>query len=405
MRILYHHRVGSRDGQSVHIDELVHAFRSLGHEVVVVGPPGFERSGLGEGPRIAASIKRHLPRLFFEFAEVAYNLPAYLRLKRALRRSRPDLIYERYGLFFVAGSLLSKRARIPIFLEVNSPLAQERAEFGGLTLQRLARRLERWTWRHATRVLPVTGVLAEMVRSSGVRDVSIAVIPNGIDPDRFPGARDVERAKAAIGVTGKTVLGFTGFIRAWHGLDSVFDFLVDPETPPKLHLLIIGDGPARAELERRADELGIRSRVTFAGLAARDDVARLIDAFDIALQPRAVGYASPLKLFEYMALSKAIVAPNQPNIREILSHEANALLFEPGNPAAMAAAIARLATDAALRDRLGSAARATIFDRHLLWRSNAQKIAALALDQIESETSEARAKKPEGSPRRGHIRG
>ncbi|HYC12815.1 MAG TPA: glycosyltransferase, partial [Stellaceae bacterium] len=166
MRILYHHRVGSRDGQAVHIDELIHAFRSLGHEVVVVGPPGFERSAIGEGSPIAASIKRHLPKLAFELAELAYNFPTYFRLRRAMRRARPDLIYERYGLFLVAGSLLSKQTGIPIFLEVNSPLSRERGEFGGLTLGSLAGRLERWTWRSARRVLPVTGVLAELVRAA-----------------------------------------------------------------------------------------------------------------------------------------------------------------------------------------------------------------------------------------------
>lgn len=405
MRILYHHRVGSRDGQAVHIDELIHAFRSEGHEVVVVGPPGFERSAIGEGSRVAASIKRHLPKFAFELAEVAYNLPTYFRLRRAMRRAQPDFIYERYGLFLVAGTLLSRQTGIPLFLEVNSPLALERGEFGGLTLQSLATRLERWTWRHAARVLPVTGVLAEHVRAAGVSDTHVAVIPNGIDPERFPDGRDTERAKAALGLAGKVVLGFTGFIRTWHGLASVIEYLARPDTPRELHLLVVGDGPARAELEHQADQLGLRDRVTFTGLAARDDVAALIEAFDIALQPRAVSYASPLKLFEYMASSRAIVAPDQPNIREILSHETNALLFEPEKPDAMAAAISRMATDGALRERLGAAARRTIFDRQLLWKSNAQKIVGLVAEQIAGRASEAPATRSEHRPERRRSSG
>lgn len=388
MRILYHHRVGSRDGQAVHIDELVHALRSLGHEVVVVAPPGFDRSAIGEGSVLAASIKRHLPKFVYELGEIAYNLPAYLRLRRAVRRSKPDLIYERYGLFLIAGTLLSKRTRIPLFLEVNSPLAQEREEFGGLALRSLAQRLERWTWSRASRVLPVTGVLAQMLRSAGVSAERIAVIPNGIDPDRFPRNGDSEAAKAAIGLSGKIVLGFTGFIRSWHGLDSVIRFLAQSETPPLLHLLILGDGPARADLERLASELKVRQRITFAGLVARDDVAKFVATFDIALQPRAVDYASPLKLFEYMALSKAIIAPDQPNIREILTHEVSALLFERDAPAAMAAAIVRLAGDSELRDRLGNAARDIIFERHLTWKSNAQTISALAAAEIDRAASQ-----------------
>ena len=267
---------------------------------------------------------------------------------------------------------------MPVFLEVNSPLVRERAEFGGLVLEPLARRLETWAWRQATRVLPVTGVLAGMVSAAGVLADRITVIPNGIDPNRFPVYENSIARKAALGLADKIVLGFAGFIRSWHGLDRVLDMLAQPGTPSRLHFHVVGDGPTRLELEQQAGRLGIRDRVTFAGLVDRDAVASHVAAFDIALQPKSVAYASPLKLFEYMALGKAIVAPDQPNIREILTDEANALLFDPDRPAAMTAAILRLADDPALRERLGVAARSTISERQLTWRANAKRIIALA---------------------------
>ena len=74
----------------------------------------------------------------------------------------------------------------------------------------------------------------------------------------------------------------------------------------------------------------------------RDGLAAYISSFDIALQPEVTAYASPLKLFEYMALSRAIIAPDAPNIREILTHEVDALLFEPDNPKSLASAIRTL---------------------------------------------------------------
>lgn len=388
MRILYHHRVRSRDGQAVHVDELIHALRAQGHEVVVVAPPGFEGSPIGGGSDLAASIKRRLPKFGFELLELLYNLPAYIRLRRAMRRGKPDLIYERYGLFLIAGTILARQISVPLFLEVNSPLAAERKEFGGLAFGGLARALERWVWRRAKRVLPVTGVLASIVEVAGVPADRVTVIPNGIDPGRFQRTPGIDASKAEIGLSGKVVLGFAGFVRNWHGLDAVIAFLADPATPPGLHLLIVGNGPARSELERQARELQIGDRVTFTGVIGRDDVARYIDTFDIALQPRAVDYASPLKLFEYMALSKSIVAPDQPNIREILTHERNALLFAPRNSAAMAAAIVRLAGDAQMRSRLGSAAHRTILERELTWTANAQRIASLAAADIERPASE-----------------
>jgi glycosyltransferase involved in cell wall biosynthesis len=377
LRILYHHRVASRDGQAVHIDELIHAFRELGHDIIVVAPPGFERSSLGHEPRLFAWIKRRLPTALYELIELSYNVPAYLRLRRALRRTKPDLIYERHGLFLVAGTLLGRRSGIPVFLEVNSPLAYERAAFGGLGLKRLASRMEIWAWRHATHVLPVSQVLANIVGAAGVPADRISLVPNGINPDFLRGYC-AETTKTALGLAGKTVLGFTGFMRTWHGLDAVLEILAQPGTPSSLHLLLIGDGPARPALEQQAALLNVRHRVTFAGLIERLDVAKLVAAFDIAIQPKVVEYASPLKLFEYMAAGKAIVAPDQANIREILAPDADAILFDPARPDDMARAILRLAADPALRERLGTAARLTIDARRLTWRANAERITALA---------------------------
>ncbi|PMY01013.1 glycosyl transferase family 1, partial [Pseudomonas sp. MPR-R2A5] len=84
-------------------------------------------------------------------------------------------------------------------------------------------------------------------------------------------------------------------------------------------------------------------------------------------------YASPLKLFEYMALSRAIVAPDQANIREVLTDGVDALLFRPGDPAALAEVLARLAAAPELRRRLGAAARRRLEGADLTWRGAARR--------------------------------
>jgi glycosyltransferase involved in cell wall biosynthesis len=117
--------------------------------------------------------------------------------------------------------------------------------------------------------------------------------------------------------------------------------------------------------------------VTFTGIVGRDDVARHVAAFDIALQPAVVAYASPLKLFEYLALGKAIVGPAQPNIEEILVQNQNAVLFDPNDTDALAAAIQVLCTDDALRARVAENARATIGTRQLTWDANARRVVGL----------------------------
>jgi glycosyltransferase involved in cell wall biosynthesis len=341
--------------------------------VRVVGPGLYDSSALGGESRVVALARRILPGFVLELLELAYSVPAYLRLRRAARAFQPDIIYERANLFFLAGTWLARRQGVPLLLEVNAPLAEERGRHGTLRFAGLARMTERHVWRAADRVLPVTEALAARIRDAGVPQQRICVVPNGIDPDAFPAA-----AADAMAPDGVVTLGFVGFVRDWHGLDRVVRLVADPGSGPRLALVVVGDGPARPGLERLAADLGVADRVRFTGLMPRAEVPGLIRAFDIALQPACVDYASPLKVFEYMAAGRAIIAPDQPNIREVLADGDNALLFAPDRPDALRAGLLRLAADPALRRRLGAAARETVRRRDLTWAGNARRVIALA---------------------------
>lgn len=370
MRILYSHRIQSRDGQSVHVDELIAALRAEGHEVLVVGPSFYDNASFGGESGFVDVVRKLLPGALGEIAELAYNIPAYRRLRAACREFRPDVIYERCNLYYLAGMWLARATGLPFLLEVNSPLAEERIRFGNLRLHRLARRLESQVWRAADRVLPVTGVLKEIVmRTAGVPGERITVVPNGVVLERFP---PVARAAGAA-----VTLGFVGFVRPWHGLDAVIREIAARRDGVRVGLTVVGDGPVRGALEALAAELGIADRLDFRGVVPHAAVPGEVAGFDIALQPQVTPYASPLKIFDYMAAGRAIVAPDQPNIREILEHERTALLFDPADPAGLWRAVARLIEDAAFRERLGAAARVELEARDYTWRGNARRVAAM----------------------------
>jgi glycosyltransferase involved in cell wall biosynthesis len=377
VKILYHHRTRSKDGQYVHIEEMIRALRAQGHEVVIVAPPSAETESFGSDAGPVAWLKRHLPKTFYELMELSYSLVAYRRLAKAVKQHRPDVLYERYNLFLPSGIWLKRKYKLPMLLEVNAPILEERARYDGLALTRLARWSQSYAWNNADMVLPVTRVLGDIVASYGVPAERIEVIPNGIDPERFAGAPDVLEAKRALGLEEYLVLGFTGFVRDWHGLDKVIDLIAQDPPESRRHLLVVGDGPVRAELEQQARGLGIEHRVKFTGIVGRDDVARHVAAFDIALQPAVVKYASPLKLFEYLVLGKAIVGPDQPNIREILQDGHNAVLFDPDTPGGLAGAVKRLCDDLALRTKVAANARAAIDEQGLTWGANARRAVAL----------------------------
>jgi len=273
-----------------------------------------------------------------------------------------------------AGAWLKRRHNLPMLLEVNAPLFDERDEVDGIALKRLARWSERYAWKAADYALPVTSVLAGILRRAGVPDQRIVVIPNGIDPANFLETRTRDEAKRALGLEGKLVLGFTGFVRDWHRLDNVIDLMSSIGDELGTHLVVVGDGPARAALEAQAAAAGLASRVNFTGLIERDQVANYVAAFDIALQPAVRAYASPLKLFEYMALGCAIVAPDTLNIRDVLVDGVDACLFDENVDGAFGEAVTLLCRDTALREKLAQGAKRTVVEDDYTWAHNARRI-------------------------------
>ena len=376
MRILFHHRIASRDGQSVHLEELMAALKQLGHEIILVGPAAFARTDFGGSNSAVDRIKRLIPAWLYEPLEIAYNLKAYSRLRAAVRKHRPDIIYERFSLYLFAGVWVRRRTGLPLMLEVNAPLFEERARNDGLRLHRLGRLAQKYIWRNVDHLFPVTGVLARTVMSYGVPASRITVIPNGVDPARFHSVRNAAEGEA--GARPQIVLGFTGFIRDWNAVHRLIDFAAMHRQDYDIKVLVVGDGPARPFLEAHARERGVAEQVTITGIVGRDRVMKYVASFDVAVLPDVTPYSSPLKLFEYLQLGCAIVAPDMENIREILTDGHDALLFAPDSPNAMEAMLLRLCASGELRARLGAAAKQTIVRKSLTWMASAGRVVAVA---------------------------
>ena len=384
MKILYHHRTQAEDGQAVHIRSLIAAFEALGHEVLEAGlvKHGKEPRPVGTGGSSKWGWVTRTPRFVRELAEYGYNAVARKNLLREAVHFEPDLIYERYAFANAAGIMAARRLRRPLILEVNSPMVLELEKTRGLSFPRMADRVERFVFGSADRVCTVTGVLRDMLVEMGVERERVFVTPNGVHLEQFDYADPVAARAAgreALGLAapleGELVLGFVGYYRDWHRLDVVLECLTEPELRAA-RLVLVGEGPAREGLEEKARTLGVTDRLHFAGRRPHAEIPRLLPAFDVALVPAINPYASPLKLHEYMAAGVASVAPDQPNLREVLTDGVDALLVPPGDGEALVAALARLATDVDLRRSLGARARRTITERDLTWSGNARRVLA-----------------------------
>ena len=381
MKILYHHRTRSEDAQGVHISEMVKAFRALGHEVEMVAlvtqkaVDGKQTLGNAWG-----GLTRWVPAWLYELMSLVYNLYGYRRLCQAIRSKKPDLIYERYALNTFCGIWASRRFGIPIVLEVNAPLYYEQSQLGRLTFRRLARFSERWICSRSTWTVVVSKVMKDILMREGVPGKHVVVMPNGIDPQTFHPHVCGKEIRRRYNLEGKLVVGFVGWFRKWHGLEMLVEIMHEARLAQSgVRLLLVGDGPALPALHHYVQAQGLQSAVILTGPIDRQDVSAYIAAMDIAVQPGVTEYACPMKLFEYMGMGKCIVAPNQPNIREILTHGINGYLFQPGDREHFRRILSEAILKSAWREAVGRQALATIYRRGYLWSSNAQKTLALVL--------------------------
>lgn len=264
-----------------------------------------------------------------------------VRLPRALR---PPVVYESHGY------APEVAAALPELLSTATPPSARK-------LRRLAAREAR-VWRMAEGYVTITaGLAADLEARFGSRP-RLQVIPDGARmPAVGPAGDDGPRTGSGV------LVAYAGHLYAWKGVDLLLEALA---LVPDVRGLVVGGHAAESDLARvqtLAATLGVAGRVTFTGLIEPARVGDLLRSADILVLPNprsaiSERFTSPLKLFEYMAAGRAIVASDLPAIREILHDEVDALLVPAGDPAALAAAIERLAADPDGRARLGRAAAA-----------------------------------------------
>ncbi len=378
MKILYHHRTLGDGAEGIHVAEIVNAFRSLGHEVKVVSLIGEKTNVRSASQSRWSFIKKLMPGFLFELGEMAYNIQGYLKLSRAVKQFKPDFIYDRYVSYNYSAVAVGRRYKLPTILEVNSPYSYQKQTFDErLYFSRVSRFFERKICEDARSVIVVSSPLKHFLTSIGVPQSKIVVMPNGANTELFNPSISGEDLRQHYGLGGKVVIGFTGILRPWHGVDLLITaFAGLLKNWPDLHLLIVGDGPIRAELEALIVEHQLSDRVTITGRQPHEKVRKFIAVMDVAVSPKATFYASPMKILEYMAMGKVVVAPDMENIRDILSHEENGLLFEPGNAKDLAAVLEKLLADPECREKLGRSALKKI-ETERTWLHNAQAVIRL----------------------------
>ncbi len=370
-------------GAAIHVRELTRALLGLGHEVAVWAlraggraPAGYHvpvHTWPGWARRQADGVEREL---------------ALLQDVRRFRRwfgdemagYRPHVIYERYSLYGTAGLGAARSYDVGLILEVNAPLSQEHARHRGLALPGAADAVERHVLTGADRLVAVSDAVAEWLAARGVAPGRVTVLANGVDVARFATA-DGSALRTQHGLDGSPTVGFVGSLKAWHGTADLVRAVARLRSAGRpVRLVVVGDGPERPALNQLAHDLGLGEALVFAGAVPHEAIPGWLAALDVAVAPYPAdgnAYFSPLKLFEYMAAGRPVVAAAVGQVPQVLRDGVTGLLYPAGDVAALAAALEQLLAEPALGARLGRAARAQAAAHHT-WHSVASEVVALA---------------------------
>ncbi len=307
-----------------------------------------------------------------EAAILSYNLRFVAAARRLLAGTRVRLLYQRHGRFLFAGALLSRWVGIPLVLEYNASEVWMAKYWDPARFSPWLRLCEKVSLKAASLIVVVSKPLKQQLLEMGVPGERILVNPNGVDPGWFHPHCGGAELREALGLQPEDiVVCFEQAIRALHDEDR--------HAGIQLKFLLVGDGPLAPDLRNALEPYVHLRLVSFTGAIPHNTVRNYLDAADVLVSPHvpmpdgSPFFGSPTKLFEYMAMGKAIVASALDQIADVLEHGRTALLVRPGDPGELAEAIQRLAADTQLRRELGRSAMEVALARYT-WRQNAKRV-------------------------------
>jgi glycosyltransferase involved in cell wall biosynthesis len=364
------------------IESITHRLASRGHSIHVVLPENRE----WRRPLVEDGVEfhpyRYSPRRTWTPWGYSDSLEAGVRIKRPLYALAPavaasalwtcnrvlsrgefDLVHAHWVIpNGPIGALVARRHGIPLVISLHGSDISVSQRSGWLG------RIARSSFARAAAVTAPSGDLIERARSLGA-DCHLALIPYGADADAFapdPAARGRIRTHLGLSADHTVICGVGRFVH-WKGFEYLIDAFAESSAAlPQLRLVFVGDGDLRHSLQARAHSLGVGDAVTFAGMAARDEMPEYLAAADIVVVPSIHydGYVDglPNVALEAMTAGKPLIATRVGGLAQLVQSGENGLLVEEQDSGALADAIVALARDPDLRARLGENGRTLIRD-------------------------------------------
>ncbi len=381
------------DSVGTFMEPIAKSVAARGHQVHVVAPwhPLVTRAGEEDGVTFHFYKYAPLRRLnVFGYAaamraDVSLKGAAYLAAPLALaagwraarRVARRDRATVMHGHWVVPGGVTAAAAApsLPLVVSLHGSDVYVAETFGP------ARRAARAVFARAGAITACSADLGQRAIALGADPARVEVVPYGVDVTRFrpdPGARASRREKLGV-AAGVPLMFAAGRLVRKKGFEYLLDAL-PLVGPPPIVLAIAGAGDLETELRERARALHVAERVHFLGNLRQDEVAAYLAAADLVVVPSVRDDSGnvdglPNIVMEALASGTPLVTTSAGGIGSVVEHERTALVVPERDPVALAGAIANLATDASLRARIGTAARA-LADTRYGWGRAAERFEA-----------------------------
>jgi len=366
-------------GPQLHIEAVIKGLQKLGHQVRTVS---YQQEKLGWSDNLHEwfppqwGYTQAKPYRFLESAtrrlQAELHLP-FISMFDSLRYADAcyhllhgyDILFERHGYLGYGGIIAARRLGIPIVIELNGNIVKEIDEMN-VKMSPLQRRVGKWityrTLQAANHIVVVSAALKQIVMApSGIPSEKISVVVNGTNVELFAQSFAPDKVRSQYEIGPGPIVAFVGTFLPWHGLDLLISsFGQVQERSPQAQLVLIGDGPGRSAANAQIEAMGLQNKVKLLGRLPQAEVAAVLSVADLAVAPYPFLHSdiigTPLKLIEYMAAGKAIVASTAP-IHEIITDGVTGLRVAPANVEALADGIVRVLENDVLRTELSQHAR------------------------------------------------
>lgn len=361
-------------GAAAHIRENIKNLKELGYEVNFCNSANHEKNISTDHlkPGLSKKIYHSLAPDYVKKLTGNYKAKrqhSFLLGKHLKELRECDIIYERDAFHHFDILKYQKKMKKPWIIECNSFFWGEMtADFHKPVFREAYKKKHLKKWEMADHLITVSSWFKERMINDGIQPDKISVIHNGVDLSAHENINSAatSKLKTSLGLKDKMVIGFLGSILPWHRLDIFLKALKYLKMNYPVKGLVIGGGIWK-KYQDQANQMGLADDVVFTGPVKPERVPEMVAVMDICTVPGSTDYNCPVKIFDYGAARKPVLAANFQGVKELLSNNETGLLFEKGNAEDYLFKLKVLIGSEVLQKKLGGSLFKKVKENHT-WR-------------------------------------